>query len=327
MTTLIDERGARPAAGPDSAPMPPAQRLRTAMAATRVMFTWLGTQKALSRDQRARAAAPFDADDRLLSAGKKLLDTAHPAFRAVTAVRGRADARWRAATLPFPEPGVRLIPHADLDAFDRDMAGFRAELEAAVAGLDAHYAELRHAAARRLGSLYDPADYPESLVGLFGLAWDYPSVEPPPYLMALSPALYEQERIRVAARFERAVELAERAFTEEFARLVAHLCERISAPGEDGQPRVFRDSAVGNLSEFFGRFRALSVRSDPELEALVAEAQRAVRGVAAGDLRDHAGLRREVAAELGRVRAALDGMLTDRPRRRILRQAATPGGG
>ena len=43
---------------------------------------------------------------------------------------------------------------------------------------------------------------------------------------------------------------------EEFARLVAHLTERISGVGEDGQPRVFRDSAVGNLTEFFDRFRA-----------------------------------------------------------------------
>jgi hypothetical protein len=145
-------------------------------------------------------------------------------------------------------------------------------------------------------------------------------------LLRLSPALYEAERARVAARFEEAVELAERAFVEEFARLVAHLCERLSGAGDDGRPLVFRDSAVEHLDEFFGRFRSLSVRSDEQLEALVAEAQRAVRGVGAQDLRDGEGLRRAVAAELGHVRESLDVLLVERPRRRILRQSSGQGG-
>ena len=131
-----------------------------------------------------------------------------------------------------------------------------------MANLDRHYGELKQAAAERLGSLFNPADYPETLVGLFGVAWDFPTVEPPDYLVRLSPGLYEQERARVAARFEEAVRLAEQAFLDEFARLVAHLTERITGAGEDGTPKVFRDSAVGNLREFFERFRALNVRSN-----------------------------------------------------------------
>ena len=147
---------------------------------------------------------------------------------------------------------------------------------------------------QRLGPL--PYDYPETLVGLFGVAWGFPSLEPPDYLVALSPGLYEAERARVAARFEEAVQLAEQAFLDEFARLVAHLTERIGGVGEDGQPRVFRDSAVENLREFFDRFRSLNVRSNDQLDALVAEAQRAVRGVGAQDLRDGEALRARVAA-------------------------------
>ena len=79
----------------------------------------------------------------------------------------------------------------------------------------------------------------------------------------------------MAARFEEAVRLAEQAFTEEFARLVAHLTERLSGVGEDGKPKVFRDSAVDNLAEFFDRFRALNVRSQRA-------ARRAGRAGAAG---------------------------------------------
>ena len=57
-----------------------------------------------------------------------------------------------------------------------------------------HYGELKAAARRRLGQLFDPADYPRALHGLFGVDWDFPSVEPPDYLLQLSPALYEQEQ-------------------------------------------------------------------------------------------------------------------------------------
>ena len=314
--TLLDESATTTATAP-------AARLRTTMAACRVMFTWLGTQKTLTPGQRARAAEAFDAQAPCLSAGKKLLDTAHPAFRSVTAVRGKIETHWKGISLPFPEPGVRLIPLHQVEDFAAQLTDFQVELTDAVANLDRHYGELKDAARQRLGSLFNPADYPETLTGLFGVAWDFPAIEPPDYLVQLSPALYEQERARVAARFEDAVRLAEQAFLEEFARLVAHLCERVSDDGRE--TKVFRDSAVGNLSAFFARFRDLNVGSNDQLEALVTQAQRAVRGVAAQDLRDRSGLRREVASQLTRVQSELDGLLVDRPRRRILRQAVTPG--
>jgi hypothetical protein len=134
----------------------------------------------------------------------------------------------------------------------------------------------------------------------------------------LNPALYEAERARVAARFDEAVQLAEQAFLEEFGRLVGHLTERI-AGGADGERKVFRDSAIGNLTEFFERFKSLNIGSNAQLDELVAQAQQAVRGVAPKDLRGDAGLRQQVATSLSLVQSALDGMMTDRPRRRILR--------
>lgn len=132
--------------------------------------------------------------------------------------------------------------------------------------------------------------------------------------------------MRVASRFEEAVRLAEAAFLDEFARLVEHLAERTTGSNDDGTLKVFRESAVGNLVEFFTRFRDLNVRSNPQLDALVEQAQRAVRGVAAQDLRDSQGLRQRVATQFSEVKTALDALLIERPRRRILRQAAVAGG-
>ena len=297
-----------------------ARRLRSTMAAVRLSFVWFGTRKSLSPQQKEEAADSFGAEGTFLSAAKKLFDTRHPAFKAVTAVRGRAVSLWKGLSLPFPEPGIRLIRQDDVPVFDVQLTSLRAELEEAVAALDDHYGELRAAARERLGRLYNPADYPDSLVGLFKVEHDFPSVEAPAYLRELSPELYRQEQARVTARFEEAVRLAEEAFLAEFAKLVGHLTDRLSG-GDDGKPKVFRDSAVENMSEFFARFRSLNVRSNAELDALVEQAQRVVRGVEPQQLRDNATLRQQVAAQLSGVQATLDGLLVDRPRRRILRSA------
>jgi hypothetical protein len=304
---------------------PPASNLRNNMAAVRVSFTWLGTKKSLTPEQRAEAAQPFDAEGQSLSAAKKILDNRHPAFRAVTAIRGKIASAWKSMSLPFPEPGVRLIRRDDLERFSTFMEDYRAELADAVADLDRHYGELKAAACERLGRLFNPGDYPESLVGLFDVSWDFPSVEPPDYLRELNPDLYEQEQARVAARFDEAVRLAEAAFLEEFAKLVGHLSGRISSVGEDGKPKVFRDSAVNNLADFFEKFRSLIVRSNDQLDELVAQAQRAVRGVGAQDLRDSGDIRQRVATELSLVQSSLDGMMVERPRRKIIRPNMNQG--
>jgi hypothetical protein len=159
---------------------------------------------------------------------------------------------------------------------DMQMTTFKAELAEAVHDLAEHFDTLKSAARRRLGTLYNPADYPESLRGLFDVTWDYPSVE-------------------------------------------AHLTERLSGD-EDGKPKVFRDSAVANLTEFFERFRHLNVGSSEQLDQLVSQAQQVVRGVLPQQLRDDQTLRQRVATQLSGVQSVLDGLLVDRPRRNILRR-------
>ena len=105
---------------PGSSAESAAQRLRTMSAAVRLSFTWLRMRKSLSADQTAQAADAFGAQRQYLSAGKKLLDTQHPAFKAVTAVRNRMLCYWKGMTLPYPEPGVRLIRQDRVDTLLED---------------------------------------------------------------------------------------------------------------------------------------------------------------------------------------------------------------
>jgi hypothetical protein len=314
-TSLLDE----PATDRSQRATAASERLRGTMAAARLSFTWLGTRKSLTAEQKNQAADSFGAEGKFLSAGKKLLDTSHPAFKAVTAIKGRCQSYWRAVSLPYPEPGIRLIPQRTITDFDQQIAAFRDELIEAVERLDDHYGELRSAARSRLGNLFDPTDYPITLIGLFGIEHEYPSVEPPDYLRQLNPALYEEECQRVQARFDEAVQLAEQAFVEELSKLVEHLGERLNGD-TDGKPKVFRDTAVTNLTEFFERFRTLNVRSNEQLDDLVQRAQRLMNGVEPQQLRDNASLRQRVTTQLASVQSSLDGLMVDRPRRNILRR-------
>lgn len=290
------------------------------MLAARLSFQWFGITRTLSSDQKSQAAESFGAEGAFLNADKRLLDTKHQRYRAVTAVKSRTQAYWRSVSLPFPEVGIRLIRQDSVESFQQQMNRFRDQLAEAVQDLEQVYIDLKQSAQHRLGELYNELDYPPSLLGLFEVSWDFPSVEPPQHLRQLSPEVYEEERRRVSARFEEAVTLAEQAFVEELAGLVGHLTERLSGH-DDGKPKVFRDTAVGNLREFFERFQSLNVRSNDQLEDLVQQCQATVGGVQPQSLRNDQSLRRRVATELSAVQSVLDGLLVDRPRRRILRAA------
>ncbi len=296
-----------------------ARRLRATMAAIKVVFTWLGTTKTLSTDQKIVAADVFGADGACISASKRLLDPKHPALAAVTKIKGRVTKFWKDNSLPFPEGGIRLIRHDQIAEFDETLNSFRAELDDAVVELERHYDEMRSAARERLGSLFNPSDYPATLIGAFGIEHSFPAVEAPEYLRELNPEVYRQECDRVQARFTEAVEQAEQMFFEQLAGLVDHLVERMSGT-EDGKPKTFRDTTVDNLNEFFARFRQLNIGGNAELEELVERAESIVSGVEPQQLRDNATLRQHIATQMSTVQANLDGLLIDRPRRNIQRR-------
>ena len=212
-------------------------RLKQNFAACRVKFKWLGTSKTLSAVQKTQAAESFGADGESISAGKKLIDTKHEAYRALTSLKSQVTRFWKDNSLPYPESGIRLMKQSQIEAFNDQLEDYRAQLEASVRLFADQFLDIQEAARDRLGSLYDASDYPSSLEDEFAVDWDFPTVEPPDYLRRLHPDVYEQQARRVSERFEQAVELAEQAFTEEFSQLVEHLANRL-AGDESGRPRI-----------------------------------------------------------------------------------------
>ena len=181
--------GGCPPASPPTASAP-------LLSAVRLAFPWLGVRKTLAREQRTTAATAFQADRELLSATKLILDTKHPSFRNVARVRSEASGYWRTETLPFPEPGVRHLPQNKLAGFDARMSQFRQELLDAARELSGQYEQIKSEAQRRLGTLFNPANYPQTLDGMFDVEVSYPPIEPPHYLITLNPGVFESEQAR-----------------------------------------------------------------------------------------------------------------------------------
>jgi hypothetical protein len=293
-----------------------AAKLRSQTIAVRLSLQKIGTRKALTPDQRREAADQFGADYKSLSASKKILDTKDPAFKAVREVIRRAKNHWRAMTTPYPEPGIRLIRKSSVEIFNTFLKQCEKDLNESVKVLQEKYPELRQRAAVALAELFNDNDYPTRIDTAFCIEWDFPNVEPPAYLKNLNPELYEAEVKKIEARFAVAVDQAEQAFVQQFQQLVTHLVERLKGD-VDGKPKVFRDTAVENLNAFFEQFRSLDIGSSTKLQQLVAQAQQAVAGITAGELRENTDARTAVQSALQQVAGEIDGLMVNKPDRMI----------
>lgn len=294
-----------------------ARELRQNMGAVKLSFSWLGTQRKLSDAQTTQAANTFEAAADLVTASKKLIDTHHPAYKALTAIKSQAQAYWRGMTLPYPQDGIRLIRQSDIETFETKMREFKDQLAAAAANLQLEYETIKNAAREKLGQLYNPSDYPATLENVFAVTWEYPPIDPPRYLMNFNPELYEQEQSRIQQRFENAVAMAEEAFAEQLAEMVSHLIERLQDK-PDGSQKVFRNSAIEHFKEFYENFKRMNVRSNPQLESLISQASNLVSGISVQELRSDRDLRQNLSQQMSNLKTALDTVIVDAPRRRIM---------
>jgi hypothetical protein len=197
------------------------------------------------------------------------------------------------------------------------MQGFRDQLAAAVANLQLEYDAIKDAARQKLGSLFNPNDYPATLDNVFEISWEYPPIEPPRYLVALNPGVYRAEQDRVQRRFEAAVAMAENAFAENLQELVAHLVERLTDE-PDGTKKTFRASAIENFKEFYENFKHMNVRSNAQLENLIEQANSLVAGVDVKDLRKNNTLQTQLRTSMAELQTSLDTLITNAPRRRVM---------
>lgn len=212
--------------------------------------------------------------------------------------------------------GIYLWPIAfvtDSDEYLRNRADERRGL---VERFCDAYQAARLDAERRLGSLYNPTDYPavDVVRGKFSLAYQYVEIAAPGRLRDISPEIFERERDKAAAQWSNALEEARSMLRGQLAGLVEHMAERMR-PGDDGKPKRFKSSMVEGFQEFLGLFQARNIAGDGELADVVERCRAIMSGVSAEGIRSSDELRGRLAAGMDELRASMDGLVVSQGRR------------
>lgn len=170
-------------------------------------------------------------------------------------------------TLPWMDNGARLLPASLFREYSTEMRRLKGEYDALVQTFLQRYDTFLKPDARlRLGTLYDPEDYPEAadLKSKFGVTTDImPVPEGNDFRVDVGDA--ERERIRnelnerVAERQRQAMEDAWRRVRE----VVSNIEFRLSA-----DKAIVRESLIENASELARLLPGLNVTQDPAMSAV-----------------------------------------------------------
>ena len=280
-------------------------------------FQWLSVERAFDADDKQTAADSVDADARFISARRKLFDTASAAWKRVTEIRRALYGEWRTLGVPFPVAGVRLFRREHFAQWQERIATARAALAEAVEQFQTEWPKLIRQAESKLGRTFDREDYPADIRGSFSIQCDFPSLEAPEYLQTLNPEAYREQCEAVKARFAEAVTLAESTALDALNTMLTNLATRLAGTDNQGRPQQIRESALENLREFCLWFRATSVNSSADLDALVARVDTLATENAVDTLRDNADRRAAVATVAAELQGAAASMLRARPVRKI----------
>jgi hypothetical protein len=192
-----------------------------------------------------------DADKSLLRVSKQLLNSAE-----LDAIR-KADTGMRTFIYntchPF-ESGVYLLPHGLIESTVQRCDEYAQTRAGLVEKFLEAYPGLCELAARQLGSLYETRDYPsvETLRGRFFFDYSIRTFSTPGQLRTVSAEMYQREVQKAQRQIQDAAREITALMRSELAELVNHLTEKLT-PGDDGKPRILRNTAIDNLQEFLSK--------------------------------------------------------------------------
>lgn len=256
-----------------------------------------------------------DADKELLKVSKTLLDSEE-----LEAIR-KADGKMRQylynTCLPF-DIGILLLPCGLISDVHKRLTEYRETRGELVSKFLTAYPELCKSAALRLGSLYNPADYPtaETVKARFVFDWQYVSFGVPGQLKGISAGLFAAEQEKASAIMKAAAEDITVLMRQTLLEMVSHLQERLT-PTDDGKAKILRESAVKNLQEFLNTFDLRNVTDDKALQGQVAKVKALISGTNAEALRNSDVFRDKIRSGMAEVSSVLSTMVEDKAGRKF----------
>lgn len=196
-------------------------------------------------------------------------------------------------TLPWGDNGDRLLPAKMYLDYVSKMRGLRDQFNVAVNDFCNNYPTYRQEARKRLGTLYNPEDYPDaSIIRLkfsAGLSF-LPVPEAKDFRVDLDAEEVAEIRKDIEAQVAKQQEAAVRDLWSRLREAVQHIYERLSDP-----KAVFRDSLIENAQTLVSLAAKLNINDDEILDRACTDIEHRLCAVPPQRLRDDAALRDTVA--------------------------------
>lgn len=201
-------------------------------------------------------------------------------------------------TLPWGNNGQRLLPAVRFMEYRATLQQRRDKFNRLVDDFIAEYPALVQDARTRLGTLYDPTEYPAAaeVRKSFGVEFD---IFPVPTAGDFRVEVANEERGEITAQIEEATRERQAQATKACYVRVRDVLQRMKQQCVPGKTRI-TDSLATDVRDLAGMLDDLNIAGDPELTRLAAEIRQDLL-VDAEDLRRHAPTRKAVgdrAAEL-----------------------------
>jgi hypothetical protein len=259
-----------------------------------------------------------DTDKKLLAVTKTLLDCDE--YREIMSNDGEMRRYLTSMALPSPfRSGTYLVSTQAVAPVEERLNAFLAKRKELIAKFKAAYPYRVQETALRLGSLFNPLDYPapDRIDNFFRCDWQYVTFGTPEALKEISSSIFDRERQKAEKRWAEAEVKIQQVLRANMAELIEHLRERL-AGDEDGKPKRFQASTLNKVQEFLKTFSLRNVTDDAALERLVQQAEGLLNGVDADMLRSDDKLREKVRAGFVEIEGQLDGMITAKAQRQIV---------
>ena len=187
-----------------------------------------------------------------------------------------------ARTLPWGNNGQRLLPAKFFLDYRNELVKHRDEFNRLVDTFMASYPQLVSDARTRLGSLYDPNEYPPATdVRLsFGVEFD---IFPVPTASDFRVDVANEERSEIAAQIEAATQERQANATKACYIRVRDVLQRMKQQCVAGKTRI-TDSLIEDTRDLTDMLDDLNIGDDPELTRIASEIRKDLL-VDADDLR------------------------------------------
>ena len=275
-----------------------------------------------NRRRVASGLVEVDADKDSINVSKELLRS--PDLARLTALDTELRHWLYARSLPSRalKNGMYRVPLSTVEEFETYLETYQERRRECIDRFIDAYPALVEQARETLRDLFDAEDYPlaEVIRRSFGVEYSYLTLDTPKSLSNVSAALLARERAKAIEQAKLEVLEIQQAMREELAALLDHAVERLGSETggkRRGKPKMFKDSLIDNMNEFFRTFEGRNVVGDQELAGLVGEAQKILSGTNPNELRRNSTARAVTRNSLAAVRTIMDDSLMIKPTRLI----------